>query len=76
MKLELKIGKKAFKFRQTKRNVKIWQVGDSAAMREWNSDEQEPVLTAAGSILVYRAEFWNGIIEHVNSAKVKASVED
>ena len=76
MKLELKIGRKQFSFRQTKRNVKIWQVGDTAVMKEWNLDEREPVLTSAGCILVYSAEFWNGVIEHVNRAKVKASVED
>ena len=45
-------------------------------MKEWNLDEREPVLTSAGCILVYSAEFWNGVIEHVNRAKVKASVED
>lgn len=73
MKIEFKIGKKKFEFIQTKRNVKIWLVGSDAVMKEWNLDEREPVIASFGRKLAYFAEFWNGVIEHVNNVKAVVS---
>ena len=73
VKLKLKLGDKKFEFVQTKRDVKIWDVDGEAVMREWNLDEPEPELSANGKRLVYHAEFWNGVVVHVNLADVKAS---
>ena len=76
MKLEMKLGRKKHVFVQTKRCVKIWDVNGEPVMKEWNLDEREPMVTAMNRKLVYYAEFWNVVIEHVNNAKVKADVED
>lgn len=74
-KLSLKLGEKKFKFTVTKRDVKIWDVNGEAVMKEWNSDELEPELSVNGKKLIYRAEFWNGIVEHLNTADVKVAFE-
>ena len=77
MKIEFKDGKKKFEFVQTKRNVKIWLVGEDQVpvMKEWNLDEMEPMLSASDRKLVYFAEFWNGVLEYVNNVKAKAVQE-
>ena len=77
MKIEFKIGKKKHSFVQTKRNVKIWLVGEDQVpvMKEWNLDEMEPMLSASDRKLVYFAEFWNGVLEYVNNVKAKAVQE-
>lgn len=71
MKIEFKIGRKKFSFTPTKRNVKIWQTASEAVMKEWNLDEREPMISVSDRKLIYFAEFWNGVIEHVNNVKAK-----
>jgi len=76
MKLEMKRGRKTIQFDQTKRCVKIFDTPVGIKFVEWNLDESEPYLPYNNVTLIYYAEFFNGVIEYVNSAGVSIDVED
>jgi len=72
MKLEGKYKKKKFSFDITKRNVKLWSVGDGQLVfKEWNLNEREPRPAENLKSLLYHAELWNGVLVHVNNIKAK-----
>ena len=75
MKLEGHIKKKKFVFPVTKRNVKVWLVNEKPVFKEWNLNEMEPRPVENIKSLLYYAEFWNGVIVHVDNIKSKV-IED
>lgn len=79
MKLQGKYRKKKFSFDITKRNIKLWSVGDDRLVfEEWNLDEREPRPIENLKAILYHAEVWNGVMEYVNNIKTKVvqDVED
>lgn len=75
--LEFKNGKKKIKYTIEKRNVKVYKIGDDYRLVQYNFGESE-IKFPFHTELVYYAEFYNGVIEHLNAinAEVKDGLEN
>lgn len=58
-------------FKITKRNVKVYKVGNDYKFIEYNFGEREPKLPYNNIELVYYAEMYNGVLEHINLINAK-----
>lgn len=51
----------------TKRNIKVYRIGNRYSIAQYNLDENEIIFPYNNVELVYYAEIYNGVIVHLNN---------